>query len=168
MDFLDLSIGGAHLYRVEPESGDRVRYLKTPAQSAAKWGASTSVGEQTWSDNLNATTKPIVAAAVAQRAVMQANFTRATQPGGLWQSALEAVGDAGIKKAARDKAANYTAGVTQAQPKFLSAITKILAYEAAGLPAIYAMPSGTTAAGIQRATAWITYMAAGKGQLGAS
>jgi hypothetical protein len=29
------------------------------------------------------------------------------------------------------------------------------------------MPSGTTAAGIARATAWIQYMAAGRGQLGA-
>jgi hypothetical protein len=29
------------------------------------------------------------------------------------------------------------------------------------------MPSGTTQAGIARASAWITYMAQGKGQLGA-
>lgn len=140
---------------------------KTPQQAAAKWDASTAVGQQTWLTNLQSTTKPIVAAAVQQRAVMQANFANATQPGGVWQSRLEAVGDSGIKSAAAAKAGNYTTGVTQAQPKFLSAITKIIAYENAGLPAIYAMPSGTTAAGIARASAWITYMAAGKGQLGA-
>lgn len=141
--------------------------MKTPQQAAAKWDASTSVGQQTWLQNLQSTTKPIVGAAVANRAVMQANFAQATQPGGRWQSRLEAVGDSGIKSAAAAKAGNYSTGVQQAQPKFLAAITKILAYEAAGLPAIYSMPSGTTAAGIQRATAWITYMAAGKGQLGA-
>ena len=140
---------------------------KTPQQAAAKWNASTSVGEQTWVDNLQATTKPIVAAAIANRAVMQSNFAQATQPGGRWQTNLEAVGDAGIKAAAKAKQGNYATGVTQAQPKFLAAITKIIAYENAGLPAIYAMPSGTTAAGIARASAWITYMAAGKGQLGA-
>jgi len=140
---------------------------KTPQQAAAKWDASTAVGQQTWLTNLQSTTKPIVAAAVAQRSVMQANFANATQPGGVWQSRLEAVGDSGIKAAAAAKAGNYTTGVTQAQPKFLAAITKIIAYENAGLPAIYAMPSGTTAAGIARASAWITYMAAGKGQLGA-
>ena len=140
---------------------------KTPQQAAAKWDASTATGQQTWITNLQATTKPIVSAAVAQRAVMQANFTAATQAGGVWQSRLEAVGDAGIKAAAQAKQANYATGVTQAQPKFLAAITKIIAYENAGLPAIYAMPSGTTAAGIARASAWITYMAAGKGQLGA-
>ena len=141
--------------------------MKTPQQAATKWNNSTATGEQTWVDNLQATTKPIVAAAVAQRSVMQANFAAATAPGGRWQSNLEAVGDSGIKAAAKAKSANYGTGVQQAQPKFLSSITKIIAYEAAGLPAIYAMPSGTTAAGIARATAWIQYMAAGKGQLGA-
>lgn len=141
--------------------------MKTAQQAAAKWDASTSQGQQTWLQNLQSTTKPIVAAAVANRAVMQQNFAAATAAGGRWQSKLEAVGDAGIKSAAAAKANNYSTGVTQAQPKFQAAITKILAYEAAGLPAIYAMPSGTTQAGIARATAWIQYMAAGKGQLGA-
>jgi hypothetical protein len=140
---------------------------KTPQQAAQKWDASTAVGQQTWLTNLQQTTKPIVAAAVAQRAVMQANFNQATQAGGIWQTRLEAVGDGGIKQAAAAKAGNYTTGVQQAQPKFLSAITKIIAYENAGLPAIYAMPKGTTAAGVARASAWIQYMAAGKGQLGA-
>lgn len=140
---------------------------KTPQQAAAKWDASTSIGGQTWLQNLQSTTKPIVAAAVAQRAVMQANFNQATQPGGIWQSRLEAVGDSGIKAAAAAKQGNYAQGVSQAQPKFLQAITKIIAFENAGLPAIYSMPKGTTAAGIARASAWITYMASGKGQLGA-
>ena len=140
---------------------------KTPQQAAAKWDASTAQGGAVWLQNLQSTTKPIVASAIAQRSVMQANFAAATAPGGVWQTRLEAVGDQGIKAAAQAKANNYATGVSQAQPKFLSAITKIIAYENAGLPAIYAMPSGTTAAGIARASAWITYMAAGKGQLGA-
>lgn len=141
--------------------------MKTAAQAAAKWDQSTAVGQQTWVDNLQRTTKPIVAAAIAQRGVMQAAFAQATAPGGRWERALEAVGDAGIKAAAAAKAGNYGTGVSQAQPKFAAAITKILAYEAAGLPAIYSMPSGTTAAGVARATAWIQYMAAAKGTLGA-
>lgn len=141
--------------------------MKTPQQAAAKWDASTSIGQATWLSNLQSTTKPIVAAAVAARGAMQANFAAATAPNGVWQNRLEAVGDAGIKAAAAAKANNYATGVQQAQPKFLQAITKVMAYEAAGLPAIYAMPSGTTQAGIARATAWITYMANGRGQLGA-
>jgi hypothetical protein len=141
--------------------------VKTAAQAAAKWTASTSQGQQTWVDNLAATTKPIVSAAIANRNVMQSNFQAATAPGGTWERRLEAVGDSGIKQAARDKAANYGAGVQQGAQKFTTAIGKIIAYEQAGLPAIYSMPSGTTQAGIARASAWITYMAQGKGQLGA-
>src|SRR5690348_9722531 len=99
---------------------------KTPQQANQKWVASTSVGQQTWVDNLTGTTKPIVAAAVAQRGVMQSNFNAATQPGGVWERRLEAVGDSGIKQAARDKQANYGSGVQQAAGKQLSAITKIL------------------------------------------
>jgi hypothetical protein len=141
--------------------------VKTPAQAAQKWDASTSIGQQTWLTNLQQTTKPIVGAAIAARSAMQSNFQAATAPGGRWERNLSAVGDAGVKSAAAAKAGNYTTGVTQAQPKFLAAITKIIAYEQAGLPQIYSMPSGSTAAGIARATAWIQYMAAGKGQLGA-
>jgi hypothetical protein len=140
---------------------------KTAQQAAAKWAQNTPASTSVWLANLQGTTKPIVAAAVAQRAVMQSNFNKATAPGGVWQSRLEAVGDAGVKAAAAAKQANFGTGVTQAEPKFASAIQKIIAYENAGLPAIYSMPSGTTSAGIARASAWITYMAAGKGQLGA-
>ncbi len=141
--------------------------MKTPQQAAAKWDASTAQGGQTWLTNLQNTQKPIVAAAIANRAVMQANFNAATAAGGLWEQRLSAVGDGGIKQAAAAKAGNYATGVSQAQPKFLTAITKIINYEQAGLPAIYSMPSGTTEAGVARASAWIRYMAAGKGQLGA-
>ena len=140
---------------------------KTAAQAAAKWDQSTSLGGTTWLTNLQATTKPIVGAAIAARAAMQSNFNQATAPGGVWERRLTAVGDAGIKAAAAAKQANYATGVSQAQPKFLAAITKILAFEQAGLPAIYAMPSGTTAAGVARASAWIQYMASGRGTLGA-
>jgi hypothetical protein len=68
---------------------------KTPQQAAAKWDASTSQGQQVWLQNLQSTTKPIVQSAIAQRSVMQSNFSQATQPGGAWERNLEAVGDQG-------------------------------------------------------------------------
>lgn len=141
---------------------------KTAAQALAKWEASTSLGTDTWATNLQNTTKPIVSAAIAQRSVMQSNFQGATAPGGIWERRLEAVGDSGIKSAAQAKKQNYTNGVQQGAAKMGAALQKIIAYENAGLPAIYSMPKGTTAAGVARASAWIQYMAAGKGQLGAT
>ena len=62
--------------------------MKTADQAAKKWDASTSVGQQTWLENLQGTTKPIVAAAIAARSPMQSNFATATQPGGVWESRL--------------------------------------------------------------------------------
>lgn len=167
MDFdtFGVPLGGSHLHRFEPADGDRLRYIKTPAQANAKWVASTSVGQQTWADNLNNTQKPIVSAAIAQRQTMQANFQAATSAGGVWERNLSAVGDAGIKQAARDKAGNYGQGVQQGSAKQLAAITKIIAYEAAGLPAIYAITG--PGSGKTRMNQWFDYMSAGRGQLGA-
>jgi hypothetical protein len=125
------------------------------------------MGQQAWLQGLQQTTKPIVGAAIANAGQAVSNYSQALQPGGVWQRNLEAVGDAGIKSAAAAKAGNYSTGVQQGASKQLASITKIMAYENAGLPTIYNMPSGTTAAGIARATAWIQYMAAGRGQLGA-
>lgn len=139
--------------------------MKTPAQAAAKWDASTAVGQQTWLTNLQGTTKPIAQAAVNARQKMQANFATATAAGGSWETHLLAVGDSGIKAAAAQKASNYSTGVQQAQPKFLAAITKIIAYENAGLATL--TPKSTPGSGYTRMTEWFAYMSAGRGTLGA-
>jgi hypothetical protein len=141
---------------------------KTAAQAAAKWTASTAQGEQTWADNLQATTKPIVGAAIAARSRMQSAFQTATAPGGVWETRLSAVGDAGIKAAALAKKNNYTTGVQQGASKFNSAIQKIIAYENAGMAGLNAIPKGGLGQSKARAAYWIDYMAAGRGTLGAS
>lgn len=141
--------------------------MKTAEQAAQKWDASTATGEQTWADNLQSTTKPIVGAAIAARDRMQANFNRATQPGGVWEQRLSKVGDGGIKQAAAAKKSNYSTGVSQGKPKFASAIQKILAYEAAGMAGLNAIPKGGLGQSKARANYWIDYMAAGRGTLGA-
>jgi hypothetical protein len=140
--------------------------VKTPQQASAKWDASTALGQQTWLTNLQGTTKPITQAAVNSRARMQANFATATAPGGVWERRLLAVGDSGVKAAAAAKAGNYGTGVTQAQPKFLAAITKIIAYEQAGLATL--TPKGGPGTGQQRMNEWFAYMSAGRGTLGAT
>jgi hypothetical protein len=158
-------LGGSHLYRFEPESGDRLRYIKSPQQANAKWVASTSVGQDTWATNLQQTTKPIVSAAIQARSKMQSNFQAATAPGGIWERRLEQVGDAGIKSAAVAKKGNYATGVQQASAKQLSSITKILAYEAAGLGTL--TPKSGAGSGRTRMNEWFDYMSAGRGTLGA-
>ena len=139
--------------------------MKTPQQAAAKWDSSTSQGQTTWLTNLQSTTKPITSAAIAARGKMQANFQAATAAGGRWETRLTAVGDAGVKAGAAAKATNYSTGVSQAQPKFLAAITKIIAYEQAGLSQL--TPKSQAGSGRTRMNEWFDYMSAGAGTLGA-
>ena len=139
----------------------------SPQQANQKWLQNAGQAQDRWSTNLQQTQKPIVAAAIAQRATMQANFAQATGPGGVWEQNLAAVGDSGIKAAAAAKAQNYSTGIQQGSADQLAAITKIIAYENANLPTIYAMPKGTRAAAKARQNAWLDIMADARGTLGA-
>lgn len=139
--------------------------MKTPQQANQKWVASTNVGQPTWLANLQATTKPITQAAVNARQKMQANFAAATAPGGVWETHLLARGDGYVKSQAALLANNYATGVQGASAKQLAAITKILAYEQAGLGTL--TPKGGPGTGKTRMTEWFDYMSAGRGTLGA-
>jgi len=171
-DVVDFGLTGTgHLGRDGAPDPDRPRFIKSAAQANAKWLAGTAAASGangSWAENLGTTTKPIVARALEQKAVMKANFQRAIDDG-KWENALQAVGDAGIKAAAKAKADNYGTGTAQGSPganKFQTAIQKIIAYEAQNLPQIYAMPKGTLAQGKARMNAWADIMAAGAGNFG--
>ena len=141
--------------------------MKSLATTTAKWNAGTQAAGTTWSSGIAQTTKPIVAAAIAARQAAITNFTAALQPGGVWETRLSAVGDAGIKAAAATAEALYTAGTLRAQPKFAAAAQKILAAEANILPSIYSLPSGTQAAGDNRMLSFSRQMHALRGTLAA-
>jgi len=131
----------------------------------AKWKA--NANSAGWIAGLNKSQKPIVAAAIAQRGTMQTKFTAATAPGGTWERHLSAVGDGGIKAAAAAKATNFDTGIEQGAGNQLKALTKIVAYEVANLPTIYAMAKGTRAASKARQNAWLDIMADAAGTLSA-
>lgn len=157
---------GEHLHHVEPESFDRPRFIISAAAAAAKWETNASAAEQTWSTNLQATTKDIVGNAIAKQSVAKANYA-ASLDSGRWAAALQRVGNQGIKQAAAAKSGNYATGIAASATKMQTVFSKLLPYIAAGIPAIDAMPSGTIANSKARASAWIDYMAAGKGSFGA-
>jgi hypothetical protein len=135
------------------------------ATGNAKWKA--NANSAGWLAGLQKSTKPIVAAAIAERGTMQTKFTAATAPGGTWERHLSAVTDAGIKQAAATKVGNYDTGIAQGADNQLKSLTKIVAYETANLPTIYAMPKGTRAASKARQNAWLDIMADGAGTLSA-
>lgn len=139
--------------------------MKTAAQANQKWVESTQGGQDVWAANLNATTKSITQAAVDARGKMQANFSAATAPGGIWERHLLARGDGYVKSQATLLKQNYATGVQQASAKQLASITKILAYESAGLATL--TPKSSAGSGRTRMNEWYDYMSAGKGTLGA-
>lgn len=168
MEFELDGLGGVHLQRVEIETLDRPRYIKSPQTASTKWNNATQAAGTTWSSGIQQTTKPIVSAAIAARNAMQSNFQAATAPGGTWETHLNAVGDAGIKAAAATAEPMYLAGTQRGQGKFLSSITKVIGAETNILPSIYAMASGTQAASEARMLSFSRQMHALKGTLGAS
>lgn len=136
---------------------------KTAAQASARWLANAGAAEDTWAENLQATTKDIVGRAIAQQDKAIARYTDSWRSGRL-AAALQKVGNAGIKQAAANKKANYGVGVSDAAPRVTAFFNKLMPYINAGLPAIDEMPTTTLAQSKAKASAWIDYMAAGKGQ----
>lgn len=136
--------------------------IATAQQAADAWETQSQQATQKWATNLQQTNKPIVSAAVAQKGVAVQRYTDALTSG-RWERALQDVGDAGIKAAAAAKAGNYGTGISTSKAKYQAKIGPLLSYIAAGLGQLEGMPSGTTAAGVARATYWIQYMAGAKG-----
>jgi hypothetical protein len=136
--------------------------IASAQQAADAWESGAQGATQKWAQNLQQTSKPIVAAAIAQAGVAKANYNQAIDSG-RWAARLNEVGDAGVKAAAQAKAGNYGTGISASKSKYQNKIGPLLSYIAAGLPTLEGMPSGTTAAGVARATYWIQYMAAAKG-----
>jgi hypothetical protein len=164
-DFDLAPLGGTHEFHFEPESFDRLRFIKTAAQSNAKWVSSTQQGEATWAANLNSTTKPITQAAVDARGKMQSRWNAATAPGGVWERHLLARGDGYVKSQATLLKANYTAGVQGASAKQLASAQKIIAYET---QALTQLSSKAIASGKTRMNEWFDLMSAAAGTLSAN
>ena len=151
-----------HEHHFYPAEGPREFHVVSAQQAAQNWlqGAQQATGK--WATNLQNTQKDIVGRAIANSGVAVNNYAQAINSG-RWANALNAVGNAGIKAAAQAKQANYGTGIQAAEAKYQAKIGPILAYISAGLPTLESMPSGTTAAGVARATYWIQYMAGAKG-----
>lgn len=151
-----------HLHHDYGDGYAREFGIATAQQAADAWESQSQGATTKWATNLQQTTKPITSAAIAQKSVAKANYA-AAMDSGRWEAALSAVGDAGVKAAAAAKAGNYGTGISASKSKYLAKIGPLLVYINAGLGQLESMPSGTTAAGVARATYWIQYMAGAKG-----
>src|SRR5947199_8866947 len=108
-----------HLHH-EYDSGYRTEFgIATAQQAADAWESGAQAATTKWATNLQQTTKPIVAAAIAQKAVAKANYAAAIHPGG-WENALNAVGAGGAKSAGAAKPGSHGTGISTAKAKYLA------------------------------------------------
>lgn len=152
-----------HLHHSYSPDGDRLHYVKTPQAGADAWAASSGSAQTAFTDGVQSTQVDVVARAIAQQNVMQANFAEAVSSG-RWARRLNEVGTAGWKARTIAKAANYGTGIAAGKDRYAAAAAKLYPYIAQGQTMIAAMPKGNIGASKARAAAWIDYMASYKAQ----
>lgn len=130
---------------------------KTLQDTVQNYVNSAPTAQANYVKGIQASTKPIVQAAVAAQGAMVANFNAAVS-NGTWANRLAAVGDAGIKAAAVAKASNYSTGVQAGQAKYQTRMSTWLPIIDNAAQQVNAMPSGTLAASINRASQFMTLL----------
>lgn len=130
---------------------------KTLQQTVANWTNSAPTAQQNYSAGIQASTKPIVSAAIAAQGAMVANFNAAVTSG-LWANKLNARGDAYIKSQAIAKAANFANGIQQGQGNYQTAMQTWLPIIDNAAATVNGMPSGTLAASINRVSQFMTIL----------
>lgn len=100
--------------------------MKTAAQAAAKYQASSATGQATWLDGINNTTVDVMGRAVNAVPAAIAGYTQSLQSGAYARAVTASGGTANWKTKSQAKAANYGVGITAGLPKFESAIGKIM------------------------------------------
>jgi len=138
--------------------------IPTAQEAFTRWQQDALAAVQRYGSGVQNTTKDPTQLAVAQQARLLANFNAVVQSG-RWAQALQAVGSAGWKAAVAAKGVtNYQTGVQNAQTKFISAFTPLLAYESTLQGQVDAMPDITDIDRENRMLAWTRGMRAYSGR----
>lgn len=139
--------------------------MKSAAQAAQNWTGSAGRAATAFSEGVQSTTKDQAGLAVAQQALLVANFNAAVN-NGRWAAGVTRRGTAYWKSQTIAKAGNYSTGFSAGASNFASAIGKIINAEqgiVGSLP-----PRGDINQNLQRANAFALAMHSQKGNLGAS
>jgi hypothetical protein len=138
--------------------------VKTAAQAAANWAASSGRAATAWADGVNAYSGDWAGATTRQQSVMVNNWSQAVSSG-QWARGVNAVGTGGWKSATVASQGNFSNGFQKGAQNQATAIQKIMQAEAnivGSLP-----PRGDFNANVQRALNVIQGLHALKGTLGA-
>lgn len=129
--------------------------MKSLADTVSAWTNSAGTAQTNYVKGIQASTAPIVSAAIANQGAMVSNFNQAVTSG-RWANNLNAVGDAGIKAAAIAKAANFANGITQGASAYNLAMQTWLPRIDAAAAAARALPAVTGGPNNNRSAAFAT------------
>ena len=131
----------------------------TGSEFAAKWATRLSNSTAEITRGVDAVTTSPGQAAIAKKAKLVARWNESIN-NGKWERALGKMTVEDWRTAMKNKGINRVAsGAMEATPKMAAFGDKLIAYQNAGLQTIYKMPDATLADSVNRATAWINYMA---------
>ena len=138
--------------------------IPTAQEAFTRWQQDALAAVQRYGQGVANSTKDPTALAVAQQARLLTNF-QAVVNSGRWAAALQAVGVQGWKNAVAAKGiTNFQTGVQNAQSKFISAFTPLLAYESQLQSQVDSMPDVTDVDRENRMLAWTRGMRAYSGR----
>ncbi len=125
------------------------------ATTVARWRDSAALGQQRFSEGVQATTKDVVSLAIAAQPKLLTNFNQAVQSG-FWARRLGERGTQGWKAATIAKAANYATGIAAGVDDYQKAMQTWLPLIQAAAANVQGMPNTSFADSIARMTAFAT------------
>lgn len=139
--------------------------MKTAAQAATNWSASSGRASTDYVAGITGTTKDQAALAVAAGPRYIAGVTDAYNSG-RWQAGLQRGGTPYWKQQSEKKAANYTTGYSAGASNYQQAAQKVMSAIAQGVANL--PPRGDINQNLQRSASLATYLHSLKGTLTAN
>jgi len=125
------------------------------ATTVARWRDSAPLGQQRFSEGVQATQKDVVSLAINAQAKLLANFQQAVTSG-YWARRLGERGTAGWKTATLAKASNYATGIAAGVDDYQKAMTTWLPIIQSASASVQGMPNTSFQDSLNRMTAFAT------------
>ena len=125
------------------------------ARGVQRWKDSASLGQQRYTEGIQATQKDVAALAVAAKPKMLANVTQAINSG-RWERGIQRGGTAYWKQQAVAKAGNYATGISAGGDKYQQAAQIWYPIIDSAAASVRSMPNGSFQDSLNRMTAFAT------------
>lgn len=127
------------------------------ARAGQRWVDSASIGQQHYTEGIQASQVDVVARAIAAQPKMLANVTQAITSG-RWARGLQNRGTAGWKAAALAKAQNYSVGVQAGKGNYDAAMQTWGPIIDSAAASVHSLPNATFQDSIARMTSFATQL----------